>query len=127
MYVTNRTGSIPVATGNIRYFNNNNLKGLGCACDNSAMNGLGELTDDESGKIVEEHFKNLPTATLISISTGVATGNYTPVKAEVKAIAEKICTAGAKSRVIDTLTSPYGLVGLGLVGVLTISAIFGRN
>jgi len=86
-----------------------------CNC-NQAMNGLSDLTDKEVQKITTDHFKNKNVVELASITYQMGRGDFTGISNEVRAVAEKICTAGANDKITQFLTNPMTIGGV-LLGV----------
>jgi hypothetical protein len=80
----------------------------GCNC---GMAGLSDMTDAEVLAITQNHFKNKTTSELAVIGLALGQGNFTPISNEVRAVAEKICTAGANDKIENFVKSPLFLGG----------------
>lgn len=118
----NSNNKSPQITGNIKRYDL--LNGLGeCGC-NKTMNGLGELTDDEAEKIATDHYRSLPATTLLQIGIEAGSGSAKTFAQESKKVAEKICSAGATSRITDYLTHPVAIVAEISLAAIAIKKLF---
>jgi hypothetical protein len=91
----------------------------GCGCGSNANYQLGALTDTEFKAIVTNHFKSLPTPTLIAIGSETATLKFDTLTDEFRKLQTQICQTGVKSQlkdVVDNNILYFGIGALALTG-----------
>ena len=94
------------------------MMGLSGYYQPNGMSGLGEMTDVEAMKVIEDHFKALPTTSVIAISSELVTGKYSLLATEIRKCVEKICVQGGGDRIggmIKQYWYVFLAIGIGII------------
>jgi hypothetical protein len=89
----------------------------GCGCGSNPNYQLGALTDTEFKTIVTNHFKTLPTTTLIAIATESTGGKFDTMTEEFKKLQTQICQTGVKSQLKDVVDNNILYIGIGALAL----------